>query len=365
MSCHRNTANTHAKPAVDLVTARAHSASSVVEDGARAFGLACAFGRFPVHCCVDCSGGRNVFVRADVNGEEIFFATAEMLRQRSGVMKKGFYRRSILWILAFFGLPLALFAAMFLDVSTWQQPRWGPVAPNEDQLAPHYRTATMVLALVAAIPYLWLMLRLGERLQLTNQAIRRKRLFGNRKLLWEDIIECRDHLSYIQLVPMRKSSQIYIDYYATFNKYRQLARQITRKCREVESNIMVGRHRRRLLMCDLGTAPTLIFTAAWIFVLLYSRQRIALLGMLSGVVLAFVSAWMWVVTRRQPRRWRSGGHISFTLLVLALILPPAYFAQQVRTQGLVALAMFGLLYFLGFMVGNGTVSALLPSRKRR
>ncbi len=280
-------------------------------------------------------------------------------------MKKGSYRRSIVWILAFFGLPLALFAAMFLEVSTWQQPRWGPVAPNEDQFAPNYRTATGVLALVGVIPYLWLLLRLGERLQLTNQGIRRKRLFSNRKLLWDDIIECRDHLNYIQLVPMHKSSQLYIDYYATFNKHRQLAKQITRKCREVESNIMVGRHRRRLLMSDLSTAPTLVLIAAWVFLLVYSRQRIALLGMLSGVVLAFVSAWMWVVTRRQPGRWRSGGHISFTLLVLALILPPAYFAQQVRTQGLMALATLGLLYLLGFMVGGGTVSALLPSRRRK
>lgn len=279
-------------------------------------------------------------------------------------MKKGCYHRSWFWLLAFFGLPAALFAAMFVEVSEWDQPRWGPVAVNEEQLAPQYRATTTVLVLIGVIPYLWLLLRLSERLQLTDKAIRRRALFGNRKLIWEDIIECRDYLNFIQLVPMHKPSQLYIDYYATFSKHRRLARLITRKSREVEANIMVGRRRKRIVLCDMGVSPTLVFTVAWAALVLYSRQRIAFLGMLSGVLLTLLSAWQWIVTRRNPRRWRSGGYLHLTVFVLLLVLPPAYFAQQIRVQGLMALTAFGASYFLGFMAGSGTISALLPSRRR-
>lgn len=289
-------------------------------------------------------------------------------------MKKGIYGRSLLWLLVFFGLPVALFVVMLMEVSHWEKPEWGPEPLNQEKAAPQYqqyRTTTMVLAMVGAIPYLWLLLTFAERLQLTDKAIRRKRLFRNRKLLWEDVIECRDYLNYIQLVPMYKSSALYVDYYATFNKHRQLSRLITRKCREVEANIMVGRRRRRLVVCDFGVVPTLIFIAASAVLLLYFRQRIAFLGMVSGVVMTLLSAWIWLITHRNPRRWRSGGYIHFTFFVLALILPPAYFAQQIdvqRASRLMALGTYGvfyLSYFVGLLAGSGLMSALLPSRKRR
>lgn len=279
-------------------------------------------------------------------------------------MKKGFYRRSFLWMLAFFGLPAALFGAMLAEVSRWENPTW-VAAVNEEELTPRYQTTTMILAAVGAIPYLCLLLRFSERLQLTDKSIRRKALFRNRKLLWEDIIECRDHLNYIQLLPMYGSSAIYIDYYATFNKHRELSRLITRKCREVEANLMVGRRRGRLLPCDLGIVPTSVFVAASSVLLLYCRQRVVLLGILSGTVLALLSACVWVITRRHPRRWKSGGYIYVTLLALSLILPPAYFLEQIRTQGLMALGTFAIFYLVGLLAGSGVISTLLPSRKRR
>ncbi len=299
----------------------------------------------------------------------------ESLGQRSGVMvNKGRYRRSLFWALAFFGLPVVLFVLMMLDVSDWQKPRWGPVAENEEQLGPAYRTTATVLAIIAAVPYLWLLLRLWERLRITDKSIRRRGVVRNQKLFWEEVIECRDYLNYIHLVPMYKSSAMYIDFYATFAGHKQLSRSIIRKCRDVEANVVVGRHRRRLVVCDMGLVPTLVFLVASAALLLLCRQRITFLGFLTGVVLTFLSAWVWVVTHRNPRRWKSGGYIHLTLLVLALILPPAYFAKEVKMEALAVLTrfetfatlgLFYLFYIAGLLAGSGVISGLLPSRKRR
>jgi hypothetical protein len=253
---------------------------------------------------------------------------------------------------------------MFLEVCQWEKPTWGPVARHEADLAPMYHKTALILLAVGAIPYLGLLLRFSERLQLTDKSIRRRALFGNRRIVWEDVIEYRDFLNYIHLVPVHGSSQLYIDYYVTFAGKKPLNRLMTRKCRQVEANIMVGRRRGRLLPCDMGIAATLVLVAASV-VLLYFRQRIVFLGILSGIVLTIVSAWIWVLTRRHPRRWKSGGYIYVSLLVLALCLPPAYFAQEIKPQGMVALGLFGLFYLVGLLAGSGVISSLLPSRRRR
>jgi len=279
-------------------------------------------------------------------------------------MKKGYYRRSFFWMLAFFGLPVASFVFMWLEVSEWGEPRWGPAAFTEEEFAPLYQKTNMILAAVAVIPYLGLMLRLWERIRLTDKAIRRRGLFRNWKVVWDDVIECNDFLNHIQLLTTRRS-KVYIDYYATFSRHGQLRRLMTRKCRDVESNMMVGRHRGHVTPCDLGLVPALVFTAASAVVLVLFRQRIALLGFLSGMVLTLVSAWVWITTRRHLRRWKSGGYIYLTLFAFSLILPPAYFAQEVRRQGLMAFGLFGAFYLVGLLAGSGVTSALLPSRKRR
>jgi len=279
-------------------------------------------------------------------------------------MKKGSYRRSFFWMLTFFGLPVAAFTVMFLEVSHWSDPRWGPAAISEKSLGAAYRNTSMILAAAGIIPYLGLLLRLWERLQLTDKSLRQKSLFSNRKVMWDDVIECRDLLSHIQLVPARAYSQIYIDYYVTFSRHGQLWRLVRRKCREVEANTMVGRRGVRAVACDWGIAPTLAFTAISAVVLLLFRQRIVLLGILSGMVLTLLSAWLWLTTRHNPHRWRSGGYIYHTLFALSLILPPAYFAEEIRRRGLMSLGIFAAFYLLGLLAGSGVISALLPSRKR-
>lgn len=279
-------------------------------------------------------------------------------------MQKSSYRRSVVWRLVFFGLPVAAFCFMFREVSNWEKPKGGPVALNEEELAPGYQTVAVILAAIGAIPYIGLLLRFWERLLLRDTSIQRRRFFGNRTLHWEDVIEYRDFRNYIHLVPAEESLGLYIDYYVTFNRHKQLARLISRKCQEVDANMMVSRRRRRLVVCDLGVAPTIAFMVASTLLLFFFRQRIVFLGIISGIVLTLVTAWMWVVTRRRPERWKSGGFIYVTLFLLLSILPPAYFAQGITVQGLKKVGAFGIFYLVGLLAGSGATSALLPSRKR-
>jgi hypothetical protein len=236
---------------------------------------------------------------------------------------------------------------------------------QEKRVHSAYRLTTAILVAVGMLPYLALLLRLTERLRITDKAIRQVRLYKNRRIIWDNLIECRDFLNYIHLVPTDRSSEMYIDYYQTFRRHEHLWRRITRKSRDVEANMMVGRRRGRVASCDLGLVPSLLFVTASAAMLILFRQRIILLGVLSGMVLALAGAWAWITTRLSPRRWKSGGYLYVMLFALSLILPPAYFAQDVSQEGKIALVSFGALYFVGLLAGSGLMSMLLPSRKRR
>jgi hypothetical protein len=278
---------------------------------------------------------------------------------------KGSHRRSFLWRFVFFGLPLVAFFFVFKEASTWDLPRGGPIAVNEDKLAAGYRSTTIILAAVAAIPYLGLLLRFSDRLKLTEETIQRRRLLTNRTLHWEDVIEYESYPNYIRLAPAKESSGLYIDYFMTFNKHKALTRFISRRCREVDANMMSRGRRPKLILCDFGLVPTAVFMIAAALLVFFLRQRIVLLGVLSGIAMTIVSAWIWVTTHRRPERWRSGGFIYMTIFLLVLVLPPAYFAQGLVILGWKTLGFFGILYIVGLVAGSGSMAALLPSRKRK
>jgi hypothetical protein len=275
------------------------------------------------------------------------------------------YHRSLLWRLLFFGLPVAAFYFLFREVSTWDKPLIGPVAINEGELTEAYRTLALILGAVAAIPYLGLLLRFSDRVQITEDYIRSRRLFTNRMVRWQDLIEYESFPNCIHLSPADESVGIYIDYYMTFRKPKELARVISRKARESDANRSGRRRRRRLLVCELGLLPTIILLVAAGLLLFFFRQRIVFLGVFAGIVLALVSAWIWVTTRRQPDRWKSGGAMYITLFVLLLILPPLHFMQGFLARGYQPVAVFGGLYLVGLMAGSGVMMALLPSRADR
>ncbi len=280
-------------------------------------------------------------------------------------MSDGFYRRSPLWRLLFFGLPIAAFVFMLIEVSGWDLPRGGPVASNEREFTRGYQTTTLVLAAIAVIPYLWLLLRFGDRLRLTEEFIQQRRFLTNRTLRWEDVIEYESFPNYIHLSPTDESLGIYIDYFMTFNRHQQLTRLIRQKCTEYAANMSGRRRMGRLVVCDFGLAPTILFVVSSALLLSFLRQRIVLLGVLSGVVLTLLSAWVWITTRRAPDRGKPGMFIYLTIFMLLLILPPAYFAQGITNTGLKTVGVFGLLYVVGLMGGSGILASLLPNRKRR
>jgi len=275
------------------------------------------------------------------------------------------YHRSFLWRLVFFGVPVAAFYYFFWQVSNWEEPLAGPAATNEGELTEGYRTMALILGAVAAIPYLGLMLRFSDRVQITEEYVRRRRLLTNRTILWQELIEYESFPNYIHLAPADESLGIYIDYHMTFRKPMELARVISRKAREADANRSGRRRRRRLLICELGSVPTIVLVIASGLFLFFLRQRIVFLGVFAGIVVALVSAWVWVTTRRQPDRWKSGGSIYVTLFLLALILPPLYFTQGLMAKGYKTVAMFGALYLVGLFAGSGVMMGLLPNRAKR
>lgn len=275
------------------------------------------------------------------------------------------YHRSFLWRLLFFGLPVAAFYFLFWQVSHWDKPLLGPVALNEDELAEGYRTISLLLAALAAIPYLGLLWRFSDQVQIAEDTIRSRRLLGNRTIHWNELIEYESFPNYIHLAPSEESLGLYIDYPMTFRKPTELLRVVSHKAREADANRSGRRRRNRLLVCELGSLPTIVFMVAAGLLLFFTRQRIVFLGVFAGIVLAMVSAWIWVTTRRQPDRWKSGGAMYITLFLLLLILPPLYFAQGLVARGYTRLVMFGGLYLIGLMAGSGAMMALLPSRANR
>lgn len=275
------------------------------------------------------------------------------------------YHRSFLWRLLFFGLPVAAFYFLFWHVSNWEKPLFGPEALNEGELTEGYRTIALILGAVAAIPYLGLLLGFSDQVQITEDYIRSRRLLTNRTIRWQELIEYESFPNCIHLAPADESLGIYIDYFMTFRKPRELAGIISRKAREADANRSGRRRRRRLLVCELGLIPTVVFVVASALLLFFLRQRIVFLGVFSGIVLALVSACLWVTTRRQPDRWKSGGSMYITLFLLLLILPPLYFTQGLLAKGYETVAMFGGLYLVGLMAGSGLIMALLPSRANR
>ena len=288
----------------------------------------------------------------------------ECSNSQTTLTKMVFYHRSYIWRLVFFGLPIAAFCYMFWQVSNWGEPIAGPVAVNEEALAKGYQTVTLILAIVGAIPCLGLFLRFSDRLRISEEFIQRRRFLANRTIRWEELIEYESFPNYIHLEPADESLGIYIDYHMTFNKPMELTRMISRKAREADANRSGYRRKRRLLVCELGLVPTIIFIIASALLLFFLRQRIVFLGIFSGIVLTVVSTWVWVTTRRPPDRWKSGGSIYITLFLLFLILPPIYFLHNLLEKGFKAVGMFGLLYLVGLLAGSGAMTTLLPNRNR-
>jgi hypothetical protein len=274
-----------------------------------------------------------------------------------------FYHRSYIWRFVFFGLPVAVFCLMFWQVSNWDKPIAGPVAVNENELTQVYQTITLILAALGAIPSLALLLRFSDRVQITEEFIRGRRFLTKRTIRWGELIEYESFPNYIHLAPADESVGIYIDYHMTFSKPMELTRMLSRKARESDANRSGHRRKRRLLICELGLVPTMIFIVASGLLLYFLRQRIIVLGIFSGTVLTLVASWVWVTTRRPPDRWKSGGSIYVTLFLLFLILPPIYFIHNLLVKGFKAVGMFGLLYLVGLLAGTGIMTSLLLNRK--
>ena len=250
------------------------------------------------------------------------------------------YQRSFLWRLLFFGVPVAGFYFLFWHVSTWEKPLFGPVALNEGELAEGYRTVALLLAAVGSIPYLWLLWRFSDRVQIAEDTIRSRRFLGNRTIRWNELIEYESFPNYIHLAPSDESLGLYIDYPMTFRKPMELLRVVSRKAREADANRSGRRRRRRLLVCELGLLPTIVFMVAAGLLLFFTRQRVIFLGVFSGIVLALVSAWLWVTTLEVGR-----GNVHYAFSASAdsssCLLHPGPRRKRVQAAGHVRGTVFG------------------------
>ena len=268
---------------------------------------------------------------------------------------------SPVWRLLAFVLPLAIFFFAYRTLHALQ---------TGDLIDQAYLAVAFVCAFVAVGPHLFIAAVLSGSFRVGPEGVTRSWFGFRRTLTWPKILECRDFLNQIQVIPAREADTIYVQFYNNLVRPVTFHKMLIRYAREYETNLMLRPTTRRFLPIrwrSLVLFGLIIGTGAVLVAARGSRkpiqEAIMLIGFIIGCGSTTVSVALWMTVSKSHKRIRAQGLMFSSLYMLMLLLPLLVLGAREATNHSAKLVFYTFAYLFGFFSGSGLLGLFYPNRE--
>ena len=262
--------------------------------------------------------------------------------------------------LAFF-LPAAIFAVAIPRLMQISQKG----SPDKDVLV----ISAIVCAFVALGPHLFIAVALSGSFRVGDEGVSRVWLGRRRTLPWSKILEVRDFLNQIQVIPARQSDTIYVQFYQNLVRPTTFHKTLIAHARKFEVNLMLRPTTRRFLPVRWRQLVLLGLIGCTGIVLLAVRLAVTrvhagvmVVGLLAGCTYTTLSAALWMTVSKSHKRIRAQAIVFIALYSFVMLMPLMVVLLRgglaVTGNPLVAIAA----YLFGYFSGSGLVGLFYPNR---
>jgi hypothetical protein len=232
-----------------------------------------------------------------------------------------------------------------------------------------YLIVALVCGAVALGPHLFIAAVLSGSFRVGPEGVSRV-WFGRRHTLpWSKILEVRDFLNQIQIIPARESHTIYVQFYHNLVQPVTFHRTLIEHARTHEVNLMLRPTTRRflpirwrgllLLALIIGTGAVLITVNAF---RTEAYQAVMQVGFMAGCTCTTVSAALWMTVSKSHKRIRAQGMLFQALYWMMLLLPVLILGAREIGRPAVNLLLYAVAYLFGYFTGSGLLGLFYPNR---
>jgi len=264
---------------------------------------------------------------------------------------------SPVWRLLAFLVPVAIFFFAIRNLYSYRQ---------TDQT---YFVVALACAVAALGPHLFIAGVLSGSFYVGPEGVARGWFGFRRTLPWPKILECRDFLNQIQIIPAREADTIYVQFYNNLVRPVTFHKMLIHHAREHETNLMLRPTTRRflpirwrtivLLGLIIGTGAVLAGARAFS---VPAHETVMLVGFVSGCTYTTISVALWMTVSKSHKRIRAQGIMFYALYVLVLLLPLLVLGAREANNNSVRLLSYTFAYLFGFFSGSGLLGLFYPNR---
>ncbi len=232
-----------------------------------------------------------------------------------------------------------------------------------------YLVVAIACAAVALGPHLFIAAALSGSIRIGPEGVTRKWLGHGRTLEWPKILECRDFLNQIQIIPARQPDTIYVQFYHNLVRPVTFHSTLIRYARKYEVNLMLRPTTRRFLPIRWRTLVLLGLIIGTGLVLLTVRLlrtqvhgEVMVIGLLAGCTYTTVSAALWMTVSKSHKRIRAQALLFYALYAAVLLLPLMVLGAREVGKPLVNPLLYAVAYLFGFFSGSGLLGLFYPNR---
>ena len=235
---------------------------------------------------------------------------------------------------------------------------------------PHvYRIVALVCAVVGLVPHLFIAATLSGSFRVGADGVSHNWFGFKHTLAWPKILECRDFLNQIQIIPARQADTIYVQFYQNLVRPLTFHKTLIWYARKHEVNLMMRPTTRRflpirwrtlvLLGLIIGTGIVLVTVNAF-HTEVY--QAMMLVGLLAGLTYTTLSVALWISVSKSHKRIRAQGLLFYSLYLVMLLLPLLVLAARELGRPGLNVGLYALAYLFGYFSGSGLLGLFYPNR---
>jgi hypothetical protein len=232
-----------------------------------------------------------------------------------------------------------------------------------------YLVVAIACAVACLWPHLFIAAALSGSFRIGHEGVTRAWFGRHRTLAWSKILEVRDFLNQIQVIPARQHETIYVQFYHNLVRPVTFHETLIRFARTYEVNLMLRPTTRRFLPIRWRTLVLLGLIIGTGLVLLTVRLLrtqvhggVMVIGLLAGCTYTTVSAALWMTVSKSHKRIRAQALLFYSLYATVLLMPLLVLGARELGRPFVNPVLYTIAYLFGFFSGSGLLGLFYPNR---
>jgi hypothetical protein len=278
-------------------------------------------------------------------------------RSNSSSTKSAVFIYSPFWRMLAFFVPAAIFYSAIR----------GLARSALDQI---YLIVAIACAAAAVGPHTFIAAVLSGSFRVGNEGVTRSWFGRHRTLAWSKILEVRDFLNQIQVIPARQHETIYVQFYHNLVRPISFHHTLIAFARKHETNLMLRPTTRRFLPVRWRTLVLLGLIIGTGLVLLTVRLLrtevhggVMVVGLLAGCTYTTISAALWMTVSKSHKRIRAQALLFYALYATVLLLPLLVLTAREISRPAFNPVLYVIAYLFGYFSGSGLVGLFYPNRE--